>query len=625
MSWLLLAPQLVAAGEVSLGELSKGANAVIRSEETTFIVNSINSGTTRFKTTITILNENGDDHATLYVPYNNKMSKVTSINGTSYDRFGKKIKKLKSSDIKDVSAISSISVYEDSRVKIASLDYNVYPYTVEFEYEVTQSNTMFYPRWYPQSEESLSVEKASLQVQVPLGSKLRYLESNVPRKAQISSNATHEVYQWEVSNLKPVTREPYGPSFRELVPMVLTAPNEFEVDGYKGSMETWKDFGLWINKLNKDRNKLPAETVAKLKQLTANAKTTEEKVRLVYDYMQGKTRYVSIQLGIGSWQPFEASFVDSKGYGDCKALSNYTQAMLEAVGVESYYALINAGEGTPDIKTEFPSSQFNHVILCVPMPQDTLWLECTSQTEAAGYNGSFTGDRHALLITPEGGKLVKTTSYEATDNQQNRSIKVKLDEKGSGLATVSTRYTGIQQETRDQVMNSKKPEDQRKWLYENTTAPPFEISKYSFTQQKDRLPSVTESLELSLRQCATLSGKRMFLTPNLMSRWSHVPNQSEKRLTEVVRVMAYLDVDTVEIEMPAGYSVEYLPGAVQHKSVFGEYSASVKVDGQHVTYMRRMKMNKGRFAPETYAQLIEFYNSIIKSDSEQIVFVKNVQ
>ncbi|WP_266202906.1 DUF3857 domain-containing protein [Pontibacter kalidii] len=622
--WLLLAPQVFAGGNATLTELSKEANVVIRSEETVFTVNSVSSGTRRFKTTITILNENGDHRATLYVPYN-KMSKVSSISGTSYDRFGNRIKKLKNSDIKDISAISSISVYEDSRVKIASLEYSVYPYTVEFEYEVAQSNMMFYPRWLPQNEENLSVEKASLQVQVPINTKLRYLERNLPEKAKLSQSATHQIYTWQVSNLKPVSREPYGPGFSELVPMVLTAPSEFEVDGYRGSMETWKDFGLWQNKLNEGRGKLPAETVAKLQQLTANAKTTEEKVRLVYAYMQGKTRYVSIQLGIGGWQPFEASFVDSKGYGDCKALSNYTQAMLQAVGVESYYALINAGEGTPDIRTDFPSSQFNHVILSVPMAQDTMWLECTSQTEAAGYNGSFTGDRHALLITPEGGKLVKTTAYGATDNQQIRRIHVKLAETGSGTATVRTHYTGIQQETRDKVITYRKPEDQRKWLYENTSAPPFEISKYSFTQKKERVPSVTEELELSLRQCATLSGKRMFISPNLMSKWTHVPNQKEKRLTDVVRTLAYLDVDTVEIEVPAGYSVEYLPRAIQHTSVFGEYSASVKVDGQRITYMRRMQMHKGRFTPETYTQLVEFYNNVIKADAEQVVFVKNLQ
>lgn len=178
--WLLLAPQAFASGVGSFEALAKEANAVIRSEETVFTVNSISSGTLRFKTTVTILNENGDHRATIYVPYDD-MSKVSYISGTCYDRLGKKIKKLKNSDIKDVSSVSSFSVYEDDRVKIASLEYNVYPYTVEFEYEVSQKNMMFYPHWLPQDEEKLSVEKASLEVQMPVGMPLRYLEKNMPQ------------------------------------------------------------------------------------------------------------------------------------------------------------------------------------------------------------------------------------------------------------------------------------------------------------------------------------------------------------------------------------------------------------------------------------------------------------
>ncbi|GHA75362.1 hypothetical protein GCM10007389_31530 [Pontibacter akesuensis] len=619
---LLFPAAAFAVGEGGRSELAKGANAVIQTEETVFTVNSLGSGTTRFKTTVVILNENGNHRARLYVPYD-KLSKVGYIKGASYDRYGKKIKTLKNNEIKDVSN-SDDTFFGDNRLKIADLEYSIYPYTVEFEYEVTSRNMMFYPNWFPQDGERLSVEKATFEVLMPAGMKLRYRESNLTKKVAVSTVGTQERYFWEVSNLKPLETEPYGPSPEELVPSVLTAPNEFEVEGYKGSMATWKDLGIWQNKLNVGRDVLPQETIQKLKQLTANAKTEEDKVRLVYDYLQGKTRYVSIQLGIGGWQPFEASFVDTKGYGDCKALTNYTKAMLQAVGVNSVYALIKAGDNVADIKTDFPSSQFNHVLLMVPMAQDTMWLECTSQTEAAGYNGTNTGNRHALLITPEGGKLVKTTTYGATDNQQIRSINIKLDEKGSGVAKVQTLYTGSQQEIRDGVMNHLKPEEQRKWLYEQVKAPPFEISKYNFSQKKDRLPSVTENLELSLRQCATLSGRRMFVSPNLMNKWTYAPQQKAERLSDVVRLSAFLDVDTVEIDVPTGYAVEYLPGEISYKSVFGEYSASVEVEGQRVLYVRTMKMYRGRYKPETYAGLVEFLNNVIKADAEQVVFVKNV-
>ncbi|MFD2248308.1 DUF3857 domain-containing protein [Pontibacter ruber] len=616
----LLAVQAEAQHKI---DLVKGANAIVKLEETVFTVNSAGSGTTRIKTIITILNESGKEHARLQVAHD-RLNKVDYIKGTSYDLAGKKIKSLKSSEIKDVSAGAGDNEILDTRVKYADMAHTVYPYTVEYEYQTTSSNMMFYPVWVPLASSKLSVEKATFQVLMPKGMKLRYRETNLQEKVKQSATATHDVYSWEVQNLTPLDTEPYGPFMAEVIPMVRTAPADFEVEGYRGSMESWQKYGHFINQLNAGRDVLPEATKQKLQALTADTKDPLAKIDKVYNYLQSNTRYVSIQLGLGGWQPLEAGFVASKGYGDCKALTNYTQAMLKEVGVPSFQALIRGGENEPAIMTDFPSSQFNHVVLCVPLQQDTLWLECTSQNESAGFSGSFTGSRKALLITPEGGKLVNTPSYTAADNTEHRTVKVKLDENGNGTANVISRYTGEEHETYRDLIHHYAAEEQRKWLYSNIKVPAFEVKKFAFDLKKGRQPEVTEKLELSLRQCATLSGKRMFLTPNLMNKWTTVPNTVEKRKWEVVRNSAYTNVDTVVYEMPVGYTLEFKPNDTEYKTAFGTYKATTKVDGQQVTYIRSLQMNKGRFSPDTYAKMIEFMNNMLKADAQQVVFVKNI-
>ncbi len=147
----------------------------------------------------------------------------------------------------------------------------------------------------------------------------------------------------------------------------------------------WNELGKFIIYLIADKDVLPAETLTTLKELIKNCPDRNSKIKAVYNYMQKRTRYVGVQIGIGGWQPIPAEYVDKKGYGDCKGLVNCTRAMLKAVGITSYYTLVNAGKNASPLITGFPCNHFNHIILCVPGPNDTTWLECTSQQQAYGF------------------------------------------------------------------------------------------------------------------------------------------------------------------------------------------------------------------------------------------------
>jgi hypothetical protein len=384
-------------------------------------------------------------------------------------------------------------------------------------------------------------------------------------------------------------------------------------------MATWDDFGKWVAVLNHGRDELPAKTKQEITALTSGMKTVEEKTKVLYEFLQNKTRYVGIQLGIGGYQPFEASVVDETGYGDCKALSNYMVSMLKAVGIKANYCLINAGSNESELKSDFVSSQFNHA---VPNGTDTLWLECTSQTKPFGYAGLATGDRKALLITDTGAKIVHTPRYPWDKNIQYTSADVTLDRSGNGKAKVKTVYGGLQYEngSLDDILNDAHDE-QKKWIQENISIPSFEVLGFSLINHKDRIPSATVDVELSLTRFANVSGKRFFLTPNLMNKNTYVPEPVQDRKSNVVRRIGYVDVDTVTYRLPEEMYPEFLPDAINIKNTFGEYEASFKVDQGKLIYIRRLKMNKGEFPPSSYPEFIEFFRSISKADNVKMVFM----
>lgn len=604
-------------------ELREKAHAVVRLHQTEFIVENAGQAITRIKGAITILDEKGESHAMLGIAYN-KFTKVNDLEAQLYNAEGEKIKRLKRGDIENFSTSSSENSIDDSFVKAALLRHTSYPYTVVFTYEYTSKNMMFYPTWqaYPYNIQGTAIEKSSFTVSMPQGLELRFKEQNLPSKAVISDEGAQKTYRWEVANLKAIEAEPNAPDLDLLLPSVFTGPTDFEVESYKGKLSSWDDLGRFYGQLNKDRYVLPPNFSITIKEQTKTATSNIQKIQKLYEYLQANTRYVSIQLGIGGWQSMPANEVATKGYGDCKALTTYMGAMLREIGIKSYPALVRAGEDEADIHTDFPSFQFNHVFLCVPLERDTLWLECTSQNNPFSYLGSFTSDRHAVLILENGGKLVKTPICQPDDNQQLRHANVKLLDNGEAAVEMSTIYTGIQQEDYAGVIHQMGPEDQKKWLLNSLSLPSVEIQKFTLKESRQQIPSVEEALILFLRNVCNKSGTRIFFTPNLLNQFKSVPLANPNRKFELDLNQNFADFDSITFEIPKNYGAEYLPEPVKIESKFGVYQSSVQLLSDKIIYVRRLTMHKGRYPVTDYNSWVDFRKRLAKADKNQVVLVQ---
>ena len=522
------------------------------------------------------------------------------------------------------------SFMTDVRVKYADLRQPQAPYTVEFDYEIVSDNTLFYPDWQPQAEEGVAVQAASFRVVTPTALPLRYQERQLPASSAVahSSVGGQETYQWQLTNLPAVDDEEAAPPLTNRTPAVVLAPGTFEVQGHKGTATTWQSFGQWNYELNAGRDVLPPATLAKVVALVKNAPDARARAQRVYEMLQGSTRYISVQLGLGGWQTFPASAVATNGYGDCKALSNYTKALLAAADVPAYVALVGAGSDETDLRADFPSSQFNHAILCVPpakgSPADTLWLECTSQTEAFGYMGSFTGNRHALLLMPQGGQLVATPRYGAAQNRRERRLDLFLDATGGATATARTLRTGQEQDLYAQLLHELGPLEQKKYVTDHLKLPTFTLTRFNLAAAPaGPLPGVVETLGLALPGFAQPTGRRVFINPNLLSRLPALPAQVGERQSALWLPQASLFTDTVRLHLPMGFRAETLPTAVQFGTAYGTYANQYQAlpDGT-VQYIRRLELKRGQMPKTAYAGYLDFRRKISIADKAQIVLLK---
>jgi len=623
--WFCVCWQSILAGNIydatSIPKhLKTKADAVIRLHQVDFDIHDIDAASHRVKYVITVLNKAGQQYASFYLGYD-KQRKVKDISGKVYDAQGNQIKKLKNKDFEDFSSFSG-SLFQDNRLKHFEHVTNTYPYTLEYEYEITHDGLLHYPDWHPQSAYAIAVEQSEFTVTLPVRLDFRYKEQNLPETANYKVLGDTKRYHWQITHLRAVEKEPFSPAFSEITPAVITAPNDFKYEGFAGNMESWNSFASWINTLNTGRDQLSPTTVQQVNAMVENISEPREKIRKLYEYLQSKTRYVSIQLGIGGYQPFDAATVDQVGYGDCKALSNYMKSLLKAVNIPAYYTLVYAGRDNQPMHRDFPSQQFNHAILCVPLEKDTVWLECTSQENPFGYLGDFTGDRDVLLIKPGGAEIVHTPVYSQAQNTQIRKAKVVLDEKGNGTAHIKTVYAGLQFENVDRIVR-KRHEEQKKAIYQKTEIPAFNLNNFAYSVNKNTIPSATEKLDITLSNYANVSGKRLFFCPNLMNRSTFSPPKTDQRENDIVIKTPYIDIDTVEYQLPEALYPEYMPEPVKIESEFGEYASSFQVEQGALLYVRTIKINKGQFPATQYEELVEFYKNINKADHVKIVLKKS--
>lgn len=604
--------------------LMEDADAVIRLRFLRFEVKSEKKATKKVKTAVTIFKKDERQYGRIVLPYD-KFREIEELEGRIIDSEGNEIRELSSGEIKDYSATADFSLYADTRVKAAELYYDKYPYTVEFTYEISYNGYIDWPDWY--SRASLdAVEQSAYEVVIPKENELRFWCNQDSVKPEISTEGNKKIYQWKALNQPKLSKDAAGDDIEDIALIVQVAPEKFEIDGYRGVMTTWKDFGLWFNSLCKEKDQLPESAVKDIHSLITPEGNTVQKIGKLYNYMQSRTRYVSIQLGIGGWQPFDSKYVHEKGYGDCKALSNYMVSILKEAGIKAYIALINSGDHRIPIVKNFPSNQFNHAIACVPLEKDTLWLECTSQTAPLGEIGWANENRSALLITDQGGVLVETPRTKPEENVQVRCGKVEISTFGSTSADVSVKWNGDQQGYVRNSLDEATPEERERWVVSSLSVPDSRIESFHLEGIDTKNSEGNLSVKVNLPSYVSVSGNRLFFQPNLMEKRTYVPKDVSVRLSPVRFLYPYKDIDTISYAIPKGYSVEAIPGEVKLKTSFGSFtSRTTAVSDSLIVFTRELEISDYSIPASNYAEYRKFFSDIVKADRAQVVLVKKAQ
>lgn len=602
--------------------LRRNAAAVIRNNDVTIDIQNIHGCTYSEETVISVLNSSMEELADVKVWYDENRDYIKSFNAWIYDADGKMVKHLGKQDGSEFSATPGYVLAGTSRVKYWDLKSLKAPYTIKYSCVKEISGTFQLPDWMPAKTAGISIQHASFHVNAGEGVSVNYKATGV-----LGNTFNSKKLLWEINGFNAIRKNEYAPKYWTILPHVLLMAKEFELYGYKGSSKTWNEIGVFMNALMKNRDELGTLNDPKLNDIIKSSVSEKEKVRLIYKYLQDNFRYVCITLGIGGWQPQEASFTMQKKYGDCKSLSMVMKAMLKKAGIESCLVLITAGnESRIELEPDFPHANFNHAILCVPLVNDTIWLECTSQTDPYNYLGSFTDNRRALMIFDGGARIVNTPDYNEKNNLSNTKATIKLN--ADNIVSVSasiTKQSELQDELRAAI-NQKDAKYIEATIYSSSHLKNTTISSYAVTAVEADMPVASYTLNLTDENTIKQTELRLFIKTNLFSPITSIPEKNEHRTQKVYVNTGYTQSDTLIYILPTGYIPESFKSGVEKEIIdqFGTAKCNIKyvTETGEIFVIRSFCLKHAVYSADQFQPLRDFLLKSIKLCCPELVLKK---
>lgn len=597
--------------------LKKNADIVIRSENIKLQIKDKNTARYEVHRVVTLMNEQGSSLLS-FVQFSDKFHLLEDAEINVYDQLGNK---KNSYSKKQMASLNyGEGLVPEGKVTYLNLSAPSYPVSLEINYSI-KFNGIFSLPGYDMQSPWQSVQSSTFEIEVPANLGVRYKLLNTLSQPNILHNGNKDTYTWEQKNLKAYILEKHSGSPYSYEPTVLIAPNKFQLDNYDGDMTSWKNFGSWIDNLYSKTTELSPERIAFYQDMVKNAKSNKQKAAILYSYMQNNMRYVSIQLGIGGLRPFPASFVDSKKYGDCKALSNYLKSALDAVGIKSNLVIIQGSELPRKVWEDFPANYFNHCILCIPENNDTTWLECTSTTLPFAQLGPFTENRKAMLITNSGGVLVNTPVSKYTENTMTVKTNIEVNDEGGGKAISDFTLVG---DDRDELLmryHELKEDEKRKFFVTNLNWKLPDILEVTNSKDKANPYLVTAKMEYE-KLYSFKAGNKLFFSPRLYPIFEDEIIAQSNRQRDYYFSFPYQVIDTTVYHFNAGFTMENMPKNKSADFSFAKYNVSYNWDesGHTLSVIALLQIKDRVIKASNYSKLVEFNMQVTTDMNEKIIF-----
>lgn len=527
------------------------------------------------------------------------------------------VRKLNQKDVVTTNASSAYTLYQDDLVTSFNLHWDKYPYIIEYSYEENHNDFLYIEMWSPYIAMGWKTEHAILSINLPRSYMVNMDYDDYFHFEQIDNPDDTRSLHWECENYVVPKMETFAPSLSSVVPIVSVVPNEFEY-GVKGSFSSWKDYAIWMENLNNDVDDLPQYEKDTLDKLLKGIDSKKQKIKTLYSYLQNNTNYVNVQIDLGGFKSYPASYVCKNRYGDCKALTTYMKSMLDYIGVKAHYTLIKSGINNYKINTDFPSQQFNHILLTVPLDSDTIFLENTSKYLPYNHLSASNQGRYALMIDGGNSKLIKTPAYSPEDNLEKKLYQIAINESGDGVIRFKGELKGRSFEELNYYNKASKSESLERKIDDIVSLKKFKLQSWDIEEGEN---SILLNVEGNVKDVAKNLGDLKLVSPPQLNL-SKLESPEKRSLAFDFSLPYYID-HTFCYEMgKMSFQEIQFPKPIMIKSRFGEFSYRASEKNKEICVQRIFKIYQGSYSLQEYDEFYEFYKKVYKSQNKTSIIFK---
>lgn len=357
---------------------------------------------------------------------------------------------------------------------------------------------------------------------------------------------------------------------------------------------------------------LPAAVVEKAKELTASAKTDEERARALFAFVSREIRGIEIPLGVAGYEPHAPDAVLANRYGDDRDKVGLLLALAQAVGIKGKPVLVRTGH-VPVLADVPTLAQFDKMVATLSIGGKDIWLQPTS--EHARFDAAYAGQDNLVLPVQRGGaELGRRAALEPSSSISKVTAKYTLAPNGDLDAAFAYDLSGAFAETASEQLRPLKGENLEQY-FQNAAghAGAGAVDKKHAIDAFDGIDG-TVHVDQEVRIPGYVQTQGNFRVLELPSPTLAVASQLPPMGLSERKYPLYLGtpkthVFEVSIGIPAGWKVAYVPETIEGSAEGLAYKEACTATGQEVTCHAELAVSKLSLPADKYRP---FYEALAK-------------